>query len=99
VICRHWRGVAKTDKAEEYIRHLREETFPGLDGIDGFLGAEILRRPVEEGVEFVVLTRWTSLESIQRFAGGDIDKAVVPPEAEVLMVSFDASVRHYELVP
>ena len=41
---------------------------------------------------------WDSLEPIRQFAGEDIKSAVVPAVVRGMMVSFDAWVRHYELV-
>jgi heme-degrading monooxygenase HmoA len=33
-------------------------------------------------VEFLVLTRWSSMDAIRAFAGADVRKAVVEPAAE-----------------
>ena len=60
-------------------------------------GASILRRVVSEGVEFVVVTRWTSFDAIRAFAGDDDERAVVPPQAQA-MIEFDPVVRHYEVL-
>ena len=38
MIARHWRGLVKSDRAAEYEEHLRSETFPALERIQGFLG-------------------------------------------------------------
>jgi hypothetical protein len=61
VIARHWRGLARANRADEYERHLLTETFPALQRMDGFVDASILKRTVEQGVEFLVVTRWQSL--------------------------------------
>ncbi len=55
-------------------------------------------KPLERLVEFLVLTRWTSLDAIRAFAGDDIRKAVVEPEAAALLASFDSTVEHFEVV-
>ena len=47
--------------------------------------------------EFVVITQWDSLEAISQFAGTDIDKAVVPPTVQQMMIEFDDRVVHYEV--
>ena len=39
MISRHWKGIAKPDQAEAYIRHLKSDTFPKLSGIPGFIRA------------------------------------------------------------
>ena len=98
MISRHWRGLAKSTHAERYLEHLREETLPILRKIPGFLAATILRRRLEHGVEFLVITRWSSMKAIEGFAGPDRDVAVVPEKVREMMIEFDSSVRHYEVV-
>jgi len=96
MISRHWRGLAKSDRAAEYEQHLRSETFPKLRQIKGFLGGEILKRTLQNGVEFLVISRWESVDAITQFAGPDVEAAVVPPKAQAMMVEFDERARHYE---
>lgn len=52
---------------------------------------------MEQGdkVEFLVLTRWESMEAIRSFAGAAVDKAVVEPSALAALTDFDENVRHY----
>ena len=49
------------------------------------------------GLEFVAVTLWDSLDSIRKFAGDAIDRAVVEPEARAVLSSFDDFVRHFEV--
>ena len=55
-------------------------------------------RRLDERIEFLVLTRWQSIEAIRGFAGSDISKAVVEPAAAAALLDFDASVQHYEVI-
>jgi heme-degrading monooxygenase HmoA len=98
MICRYWKGLFRADRADDYVRHLREGTFKKLERLDGFLGGSILKRTVAGGVEFVVLTRWNSLAAIQAFAGEDIERAVIPDELSSMIIEYDARVCHYEEV-
>ena len=98
MIARHWRGLAKADCADAYVAHLRQETFPAIRKLAGFRSASILRRDVPEGVEFLIVTIWESLEAIRAFAGANIDVAVVPEKAQEMMLDYDRVVRHYEVV-
>ena len=98
MICRHWRGLVRPDCPDAYIEHLRSQTFPHLADIPGFRGVSLMKRKVSGGVEFVVQTRWDSLDAIVAFAGQDAEVAVVPEEARRLMVEYDARARHYEIV-
>jgi antibiotic biosynthesis monooxygenase (ABM) superfamily enzyme len=97
MISRHWKGIAKPGQAEEYIRHLKTDTFPKLAGIPGFIRASILRRVVEDGTEFHIITVWKSLDAIKAFAGANVEVAVVPPLVQQLMASYDSGVAHYEI--
>ena len=98
MIARHWRGLAKADRADAYVAHLRQETFPAIRKLPGFKSASILRRDVPEGVEFLIVTTWESLEAIRAFAGANIEAAVVPEKAQEMMLDYDRFVRHYDVV-
>lgn len=98
MIERHWRGIAKPEESDNYIRHLHTKTFPHLEGLNGFIDASILRRPVGNGMEFLIVTAWDSLKSIKAFAGEDVEAANVPAEAREMMVEFEARARHYEVL-
>jgi len=98
MISRHWRGLAKSTLADEYVAHLRTETFPQLSNIRGFVNASILRRMVPEGVEFLIVTNWDSIKAIEQFSGREPETAVVPERVQHMMIEYDHKVRHYELV-
>jgi heme-degrading monooxygenase HmoA len=97
MILRQWKGIAKVQEAAHYIHHLKTETFPRLAEIDGFIRASILSRTVPQGIEFLIITLWESLQAIQGFAGETATVAVVPPEVQAMMVEFDREVSHYEV--
>ena len=98
MICRHWRGLALPKFETAYAEYLRANTLPHLKSLPGFQGACVLRRPSSEGVEFIVITRWESMECIEAFAGKDAEVAVVPDEVHRMMREFDPRARHYEEV-
>jgi heme-degrading monooxygenase HmoA len=97
-ISRQWRGLAKEERADDYVEHLRRDTFPQLERIPGFVDATILRRAVARGVEFLIITRWQSLDAIRGFAGADAETAVVPQNVQRMMLEYDRRVAHYEIV-
>lgn len=98
MISRQWRGLAKPESAEGYVEHLRTETFPAIRKLPGFVNASILRRTVPGAVEFLIVTHWASIESIRAFAGSNIETAVVPHTVCDMMLEYDRTVRHYEIV-
>lgn len=97
VIGRLWHGWTTRENADAYEELLRREILPGIRGIDGYRGAYVLRREVEGGVEFATLTLWDSMDAISAFAGEDVDRAVVLPEAEELLDRFDERSAHFEI--
>ena len=96
-IARHWTGLCKPNRESDYIHHLQHETFVKLKAIEGFIKASILKRKVEEGIEFLIITEWESVEAIRKFAGDQYESAVVPDVAQQMMVRFDSVVKHYEI--
>ncbi len=98
MISRHWKGTPKSGEADNYVNHLRKDTFPQLSRIDGFVRASILTRPVAQGTEFLVVTVWESMAAIDRFAGPTPDLAVVPEVVQAMMLEYDKTVTHYQVV-
>jgi hypothetical protein len=49
-------------------------------------------------VEFLVVTRWNSIVAIRQFAGKDANAAVVPPQVQEMMIEYDRTVRHYDVI-
>jgi heme-degrading monooxygenase HmoA len=98
MIVRSWRGRADPRKAGAYPEHFRRNVLPELRGIAGFKGAQLLRHDRAGEVEFLVLTRWASMDAIRAFAGQDVNRSVVEPEAVAALMNFDKSVTHYEVV-
>jgi len=97
MIVRMWRGQTTRDNAATYLSHVTGNVFPALGGIDGYLGARVLRRESSDRVEFLVLTHWESWQAIRAFAGEDPEVAVIEPEARRALAEFDSFVRHFDV--
>lgn len=97
MIARIWRGQATADKAENYQRHFTEHVAPHLKDLPGHRGAYLLRREDHGEVEFLAVTLWDSIESVQAFAGANPDAAVVEPEGRAALSRFDDFARHYDI--
>jgi heme-degrading monooxygenase HmoA len=100
MIARIWHGYTSRENAGAYEALLRSEIFEGIvrRGIAGFRGIDLLRRDVADGVEFVTVMRFDSLDAVRAFAGEDHEVAVVPPKARALLARFDARSAHYDVV-
>jgi len=97
MIVRSWRGRAAKGNAA-YVEHFRRNVMPELREIEGFLGASLLREDRADEVEFLVLSRWASMDAVRAFAGTDVTRAVVEPEAVAALTDYDRTVHHYEVV-
>jgi len=98
MISRLWHGWTTGKNADAYENLLRAEVLPGIHRVRGFKGAHLLRRDVQNEVEFVTICWFDSLKAVKEFAGEDYEVAVVPPPARKLLSRFDARSAHYETV-
>jgi len=98
MILRLWKAHSTVERASEYIQYATTKVFPALSAIEGHRGAYLLRRTLDGGSEFVVLTLWQSMAAVRRFAGDNPEKAVVDPPARAMLASLDDSVAHFEVV-
>ena len=98
MIARIWNGSTRDVDADRYLTHLRRHVIPELTSIDGYRGIQVLRRQQAGTTEFLVLTRWESMAAIRHFTGPDTDAAVVAPEAQALLQTYDRHVAHYDVV-
>ena len=100
MICRLWRGVTTRENAPRYEEIVRGEVIPAIEAraIPGFLHIDLARRDVAEGVEFLTIMWFDSLDAVKRFIGEDYETAHVPPAAQAVLSSFDRRSAHYELL-
>jgi heme-degrading monooxygenase HmoA len=100
MIVRIWHGWTSRANADAYEHLLQEEIFVGIRNrqITGFRGIQLLRRTLADGVEFVTIMTFDSLDSVREFAGADYEKAVVPPKARALLARFGERSAHYDVV-
>lgn len=97
MIARIWRGRATPQNAPAYVKHFTETVVPALKALRGHRGASLMQRVVDGQVELVALMLWDSRSSIEAFAGEDIARAHVEPEARAVLASFDDFADHYEV--
>ena len=99
MISRVWHGWTTRENADAYETLLRSEIFSGIAGrsIRGYRGIHLLRRDVDDGVEFVTIMWFDSLDAVRTFAGEDYEQCVVPPAARAILSRFDERSQHYEV--
>ena len=99
MISRIWHGWTTPANANAYESLLKSEIFQGIQDrqIAGYRGIHLLRRSLENEVEFVTIMWFDSMEAVRTFAGEDYEAAVVPPKARAVLSRFDARSQHYEV--
>lgn len=100
MISRIWHGWTNRDNADAYEELLRTEIFENIakQSILGYRGIHLLRRDVEDSVEFVTIMWFDTLDAVRAFAGEEYEVAVVPPEARQLLSRFDGVSAHYRVI-
>ncbi|HZS08788.1 MAG TPA: antibiotic biosynthesis monooxygenase [Blastocatellia bacterium] len=98
MIARLWTARVAQAQAPAYADHLKSRVLSALREVDGYDGAKLLERETADGVEIVVITLWQSLDAVRKFAGPDLERAVVSDEIAPLLLWYDRQVRHYEVV-
>jgi heme-degrading monooxygenase HmoA len=99
MICRIWHGWTDPTNADAYESLLKSEILTGIEDrrIAGYRGIQLLRRSLDDEVEFVTMMWFDSVEAVRTFAGEDYEKAVVPPKARLLLARYDERPQHYEV--
>jgi heme-degrading monooxygenase HmoA len=98
MITRLWQGYTTPENADAYESFVRQEIFPKLRAVRGFLGGKLLRRDLFQEVEFVALTHFDSLESVRAAAGEEFGYILIPEAGRKLLSRFDQRVAIYEVV-
>jgi len=95
---RYWRGWTTPENADAYQRVVSEQVLPGIAAreLEGYHGAYLLRRPLDEEVEFATIMVFDSLENVKAFMGEDYEIAHVPPAARAVLARFDERSAHYD---
>ncbi|MGB0085373.1 MAG: antibiotic biosynthesis monooxygenase [Rhodomicrobiaceae bacterium] len=99
MILRIWHGWTTPENADTYENLLKTEIFPGIAArtIAGYRGIELLRRPLQNEVEFITMMRFDTLQAVKDFVGEDYETVYVPDKARQVLSRFDDLSQHYEL--
>jgi len=99
VIGRIWHGWTTHENADIYENLLKTEIIPAIaaKNIKGFRNIQLLRRALNDEIEFITIMKFDTLESVKQFAGEDYETAHVPPKAREILKRFDERSQHYEV--
>ena len=97
MIARIWRGVVRTEDADEYVAYVRDTGIEHYRSTPGNVGAWILHRPIDGLTEIVTFSLWEDMDAVRAFAGDDPSRAVYYPEDDRFLVERSSIVDHYEV--
>ena len=99
MIFRIWHGWTTQTNANIYENLLKEEISPGIAAkkVSGYRGIQLLRRELDNEVEFITIMQFDSLEAVKQFAGEDYEKSYVPDKARNVLSRHDDKSQHYEM--
>lgn len=101
MIARIWSCRAARTGTEAAIQHIVRTGVAECRTVDGYLGGQILRSDDEDpsaSSRITLVTYWQTRDSIRRFAGADITRAVLYPDDEAYGLRADDAVTHCEVV-
>lgn len=98
-IVRIWRGITLATGAGRYLEYLNNFVAPAYRTAEGNEGMLIMQELQNELAHFLLLSFWTSEETLKKFAGVDCCEVVVPsPEEKEFLIAFESTARHYSIV-
>jgi len=91
MIARIWHGCTSKDNAKAYEDLLKEEIFTGIadKNIPGYKGIRLLKREMENDIEYATIMFFETIDAVKKFMGDDYETAYVLPAAQKLLKSYD----------
>ena len=100
MIARIWHGWTSFGNADTYEDLLKNEIFPSIEkrNIKGYRKISLLKRLLENEVEFITIMIFENLSAVKEFAGEKYEKSYVPQEARDVLLRHDKFSQHYEIL-
>jgi antibiotic biosynthesis monooxygenase (ABM) superfamily enzyme len=97
MIARIWHGYTKPANADAYESMLKPEVLPGIGKVPGYRGAYVLRRPLENEIEFITILIWDSIDALKAVAGPNYTVSIVPEDRLKYLSRHESQAAHYEI--
>ncbi|MFX1571076.1 MAG: antibiotic biosynthesis monooxygenase [Promethearchaeota archaeon] len=96
-VCHGWTTFENTDTYEVLLRN---EIFPSIKNrnIKGYRKISLLKRSLENEVDFITIMIFENLSAVKEFAGEEYENSVVPQKAQNVLLRHDKFSQHYEIV-
>jgi len=97
MIARIWHGAVPGEKSETYLEKMRTVALPGYRNVEGNQGAWVMHRIEGNIAHFDMLTFWTDIDAIKRFAGEDYKISYYFDFDDEFLIEKEPHVRHWEM--
>ena len=97
-IVRRWEARAPESAVNEWLDGFRKLVLPKMVGTEGFLGVSIHVSRGEDPRHIAVFTTWDGEDALIRFAGPNLDEAVMPDWVAAIIPDHDTHATHYDEV-
>ena len=96
-IKRIWHGWTTPENADLYEDLLNSEVFPSIEAkrIPGYRSIELLRRDLDDEVEFITIMTFDSIQNVIDFQGDDYQRCYVPDVAQKVLKRWDKISSHF----
>lgn len=100
MIARIWHGYTTLTNAGAYESLLKREVFIAIErkNVMGYHGIQLLRRQLDDEMEFTTIMLFNDPDAVKQFAGDAYEQAYVPDEAKKLLLRFDQTAIHCEVI-
>jgi antibiotic biosynthesis monooxygenase (ABM) superfamily enzyme len=97
MIARVWHGHTKPEDADTYESMLKPEMLPGIGKVPGYRGGYVLRRRLNDEVEFITIMIWDSIEALKAVAGPNYTASIIPEDRLQFLTRHETHAAHYEI--
>ncbi len=100
MVSRIWHGWTIHENARIYENLLKNEVFPSIENkkVKGYRKISLLKRVLENEVEYITIMLFDNLNSVKEFAGEDYEKSYVPDKARQILSRHDERSQHYDII-
>lgn len=98
-VVRVWRGRVRSADADGFHRYLQTIGAPSYRAARGNRGVWLMRRPLGEVTEYLLITHWETEADVAAYAGGDAARPKHFAETERFLLDEGEGVEHFALLP
>ena len=98
MIARRWHGRVPAERADAYLRLMKDVGLPDYRSTDGNRGAWCLHRQDGDVVHVEMFSLWDDLDAIRRFAGEAMTRAKYYDFDPDYLLELEPDVLHFEAI-